>query len=159
MQKHFRVKKGFMGRKRSKSEKAEFKKRKADSSDEEEEEQQARRSEQRKKAKAASAIPTSTSISVHHLPAAEFSSEPICKQLWTGPMGEDPPSERLKAIRKQLGILVKGALELCPDPVQLGDPFLPPQFSAVFSNLGLRQPTPVQMQTWPAVLSGANTLW
>ena len=94
------------------------------------------------------------------LPPTDFSKlPPLCKSHWSGNPGEDPPSEELKTQRKEIGVLVKGNLHLCPPPIlNLHDPFLPPAFSKIFHSLGLSKPSPIQMQCWPAVLAGANIL-
>jgi superfamily II DNA/RNA helicase len=94
------------------------------------------------------------------LPPANFSSlKDFTKFHWGGEAGEDPPSEKLKTLRKEIGVLVKGNLLLCPPPVlTLHDEFLPSPFSKVFHSLGLSTPSPIQMQCWPAALAGANIL-
>ncbi len=81
------------------------------------------------------------------------------RDFWTGPPAEDPPSEALKLSRKERGILAKGVLRLCPPPVPNASARgLPDSFQAVFTQLRLSVPTPVQMQCWPAILAGANVL-
>ena len=94
------------------------------------------------------------------LPPANFSTlKDFTKFHWGGEAGEDPPSEKLKTLRKEIGVLVKGNLLLCPPPVlTLHDEFLPAPFSKVFHSLGLSTPSPIQMQCWPAALAGANIL-
>lgn len=94
------------------------------------------------------------------LPPANFSAlKEFTKFHWGGEAGEDPPSEKLKTLRKQIGVLVKGNLLLCPPPVlTLHDEYLPAPFSKVFHSLGLSTPSPIQMQCWPAALAGANIL-
>ena len=98
--------------------------------------------------------------SLQSMPPTDFSKlPPLCKSHWSGNPGEDPPSEELKTQRKEIGVLVKGNLHLCPPPIlNLYDPFLPPAFSKIFHSLGLSKPSPIQMQCWPAVLAGANIL-
>ena len=94
------------------------------------------------------------------LPPANFSTlKEFTKSHWGGEAGEDPPSEKLKTLRKEIGVLVKGNLLLCPPPVlTLHDEYLPAPFSKVFHSLGLSTPSPIQMQCWPATLAGANIL-
>ena len=94
------------------------------------------------------------------LPPANFSTlKDFTKSHWGGEAGEDPPSEKLKTLRKEIGVLVKGNLLLCPPPVlTLHDEYLPAPFSKVFHSLGLSTPSPIQMQCWPAALAGANIL-
>ena len=108
--------------------------------------------------------------SVTHVPAAPTplvalpppdltQFKPFSKAHWSGNPGEDPPSEELKTQRKEIGVLVKGNLLLCPPPIiTLHDAFLPPAFSKIFHSLGLSIPSPIQMQCWPAALAGANIL-
>ena len=89
----------------------------------------------------------------------DISAEPFDKCFWLGQPAVIPVSEELKLTRKSLGILVRGALHLCPSPVKsASDDGLPPIFEKFFSFLKYNSPTSVQMQCWPAILSGANVL-
>lgn len=73
--------------------------------------------------------------------------------FWDGAHGEDPPSESLKETRKGLGILVRGELRLCPQPVEtVDDKNLPVHFSQVFKSLGFDKPSPIQKQCWPGTV-------
>jgi superfamily II DNA or RNA helicase len=68
-------------------------------------------------------------------------------------------SEELKLQRKSLGILVKGALSLCPAPVTSFDhPSYPDSFKKILSKANITLPTPIQMQCLPAILNGCNVL-
>ncbi|KAJ1433674.1 P-loop containing nucleoside triphosphate hydrolase protein [Ochromonadaceae sp. CCMP2298] len=81
------------------------------------------------------------------------------KTFWAGGLGEDPPSEALKLLRKDIGVLVKGNIINCPAPVSdLQSEFIPKRFAIICGNLGVTKPSPVQMQCWPAILNGANLL-
>lgn len=104
--------------------------------------------------------PATSAIPLVPLPIANFADlPPFLKAHWSGSPGEDFPSEELKTRRKDIGVLVKGNLKLCPPPVlTLHDPFLPQSFSKIFYSLGLSTPSPIQMQCWPAALAGANIL-
>jgi superfamily II DNA/RNA helicase len=95
------------------------------------------------------------------LEAPTFAETEFRKNFWNGNPGEEPPSSELKAERQRLGILVKGCgnLNLCPAPiVSCGNDGLPPEFQIVFNKLSFQTPSLVQMQCWPAILSGANVL-
>ena len=104
--------------------------------------------------------PATPAIPLVPLPLANFAElAPFLKAHWSGSPGEDFPSEELKTQRKDIGVLVKGNLKLCPPPVlTLHDPYLPQSFSKIFHSLGLSTPSPIQMQCWPAALAGANIL-
>ena len=110
--------------------------------------------------KSVNSAPPQPSTPLVPLPSADFSKlPPFSKCHWSGGPGEDPPSEELKTQRKEIGVLVKGNLHLCPPPIMtLHDSFLPPAFSKIFHSLGLSKPSPIQMQCWPAALAGANIL-
>jgi len=107
----------------------------------------------------AAAAPT-PGTPIASLPPPKFSNLPtFSKSHWTGAPGEVQPSEELKTQRKDIGVLVKGNLQLCPPPVTtLHDTYLPAAFSQIFHSLGLSTPSPIQMQCWPAALCGANIL-
>ena len=94
------------------------------------------------------------------LPTPDFSGlPPFVRCHWKGDKGEDPPGDALKTLRKSIGVLVRGNLQLCPPPiVDINSSSLPVAFSKVFLQLGLTKPSPIQMQCWPAALSGANVL-
>lgn len=84
----------------------------------------------------------------------------IDKDFWTGARTDLDTMEDLKSARKTLGILVKGpGHENCPPPiVSVSDAGVPISFAAVFNKLRLTVPTLVQLQAWPAILSGNNVL-
>lgn len=87
------------------------------------------------------------------------SSHELKLNYWTGPVGEEAPSEELKALRKTLGVNVKGNLALCPPPIaSLPCPHLPSEISSTLSALEFPTLTPVQQQCLPAALSGSNLL-
>jgi superfamily II DNA/RNA helicase len=90
----------------------------------------------------------------------DFSTaDAFMKTFWAGGLGEDPPSEALKLVRKDIGVLVKGNIINCPAPVSdLSSDFLPKRFATICANLGVKRPSPVQMQCWPAILNGSNLL-
>lgn len=114
----------------------------------------------RKKHKKRKVEHTQTSLSSKDLPrfVSVCALPPLQKNHWTGNAPENPPSDQLKALRKSLNILVKGDMP-CPPPVTtLQDAGIPPQFGAIFQQLHLSTPTPVQMQCWPAALAGCNIL-
>ena len=110
--------------------------------------------------KSLKSAPAAPAIPLVPLPPANFADlAPFSKDFWTGNPGEDPPSDELKILRKQIGVLVKGNLQQCPQPVlTLHDAFLPAAFPKIFHSLGLSTPSPIQMQCWPAALAGANIL-
>lgn len=104
-------------------------------------------------------INSSTSIAGSDLIRSAYSTHEFNKNFWNGPVGENPPSEELKKTRQACGINVKGNLELCPPPsLTIENSFLPNEFVEIFKILHLVNPTPVQMQCWPSLLSGANVL-
>lgn len=105
--------------------------------------------------------PGQTSISVNKLPKQDFSClGSFQKSFWTGPPGEDPPSEALKSQRKALGVLCRGLLAGCPPPILDGitSTGLPPSFAEFFKYVSLKTPSVVQKQCWPAALAGLNIL-
>ena len=107
--------------------------------------------------------PGQTSISINKLPKQDFSSglgSSFQKNFWTGPAGEDPPSEALKSQRKALGVLCRGLLAGCPPPILDGitSTGLPPSFAEFFKYVSLKTPSVVQKQCWPAALAGLNIL-
>ena len=109
----------------------------------------------KKKAK----IGNSSSFANSKLQVPMFKNITLNKMLWTGPAGEQIPSEELKAKRKLIGINAKGNLSLCPPPVDtMNDTGIPDSFRYVFKQLSHTFPTSVQKQCWPSVLSGANVL-
>jgi superfamily II DNA/RNA helicase len=84
---------------------------------------------------------------------------PFTKKFWTGPGGEEQPSEALKSIRKEIGVLVKGNLAQCPAPVDsIHSSSLPKSFVSVCAAHKVTKPSAVQKQCWPAILYGANLL-
>jgi superfamily II DNA/RNA helicase len=86
-------------------------------------------------------------------------SPPFEKNFWLGEEGDDEPSDELKAQRKEIGVLVKGNLKMCPAPVMtIQSSSLPKSFAKVCASHGVTKPSPVQMQCWPPVLYGANVL-
>lgn len=82
------------------------------------------------------------------------------KAFWLGPPGEDEPSAQVKEQRKNLGILVKGKrLSLCPAPLtELSDTGLTPEALKLLTSLNITKPSVIQMQAWPAILSGSDVL-
>ena len=88
-----------------------------------------------------------------------FSSNPILKNNWKGDPGQENPSDDLKLMRRNIGVLVRGNLGNCPPPIaEITHPSLPSSFAKVFQTLKLSQPTAIQMQCWPAVMAGSNVL-
>lgn len=88
-----------------------------------------------------------------------FSQTPFKKIFWTGEKGQNPPSESVKQIRKQLGVVVRGRLDLCPTPIHdTSEKFFPREMEKAFTIMGFRIPSSVQQQCWPAILCGANLL-
>ena len=106
--------------------------------------------------------PGQTSISISRLPKHDFGSsteQAFHKSFWTGPPGEDPPSETLKAQRKTIGVLCRGLLAACPPPIDsITSCGLPPSFAEFFKHASLKKPSVVQQQCWPAALAGLNIL-
>jgi hypothetical protein len=85
--------------------------------------------------------------------------KPFHKNNWTGMPGECEPSEELKQKRKSIGVVVKGNLAGCPPPVfSSADNQLPDVIQNYFANNHLKSPTPIQQQSWPAILQGSNVL-
>jgi superfamily II DNA/RNA helicase len=99
-------------------------------------------------------------INDEDLPEPDFSElQPFERCFWTGAAGQDPPSDDLKEIRKAIGVNVRGLLDQCPPPVAtVPSDHLPDCFSAIFAQLKLARPSPIQQQCWPAILAGANVL-
>jgi superfamily II DNA/RNA helicase len=96
----------------------------------------------------------------YRLPPASYTiTDIIEKNLWNGVEGSNNPSDELKSQRKDLGIVIRGNLLGCPPPVtDVQDENLPALFRSVLSHFRIVRPTPIQMQCWPAVLSGTNVL-
>lgn len=98
----------------------------------------------------------------YNLPVPDWTSllqSPVNNNVWIGSVGEDPPSEELKLARKNIGVNVKGNLTKCPAPIlSVEDAALPSIFKQYFAHHGLSNPTSVQQQCWPCILSGANVL-
>lgn len=90
----------------------------------------------------------------------DFSTfEPISKRFWVGEDGEAEPSEELKSLRKEIGVLVKGNIQCCPAPIlSITSPSLPTVFATICSSQGISKPSSVQMQCWPSILYGADLL-
>jgi hypothetical protein len=83
------------------------------------------------------------------------------KCFWNGPQGEHAPSDSLKAQRMQLGILVKGKrLDLCPPPCDdiFSNINIDCDVNAYLKRLNIDKPSVIQMQAWPALLSGSDVL-
>ena len=84
---------------------------------------------------------------------------PFNKAFWQGQPGNAEPTEQLKSQRRDIGVLVKDNLELCPPPLtSLEDAVIPPQFLTVCKELKISQPRPIQMQGWPCILNGSDVL-
>ena len=100
-------------------------------------------------------------INAKSLPTQSFDGlSSIVKHFWVGPVPDETPSTELKESRKRNGILVKGSVHLCPPQIEtLQSDLLPTSFKKVFVQLGLKQPSTVQSQAWPAILYGANVTW
>ena len=99
-------------------------------------------------------------ITAESLPSPDFSGlQPFSKSFWTGPAGEESPSDELKELRKSIGVNVKGQLQQCPPPaLTAASAGLPAAFASSFDKLKMTTPSAVQMQCWPALLAGANVL-
>jgi ATP-dependent RNA helicase DDX5/DBP2 len=85
------------------------------------------------------------------------------RNFWTGKKGEASPiSDHLKSLRKSIGVKVIGNnLSACPPPIsEFNADGIPKCFGEILSTWDnpIVQPTPVQMQCWPAILSGNNIL-
>lgn len=103
--------------------------------------------------------PRSLRKSADQLKTDFTNAEPFTKRFWTGNDGEEQPSEELKALRKEIGVLVKGNLKCCPAPIDsIDSPHLPKAFPVVCAAHGVKKPSAVQMQCWPPILYGANVL-
>ncbi|CAE7205145.1 ddx17, partial [Symbiodinium pilosum] len=85
---------------------------------------------------------------------------PLKRCFWPETVPEGEPDDALKMKRKSLGIKVRGSP--IPPPVEtLSDSLLPPAFGLFFKGARggkLVKPTPIQMQVWPAALSGVDVL-
>jgi superfamily II DNA/RNA helicase len=94
------------------------------------------------------------------LPTPDWSSlQPFKRNIWSGPSGEENPSEELKLLRKSIGVNVKGNVASCPPPVlDVQNEHLPAIFATYFTSHSLTKPTTVQQQCWPCLLTGANVL-
>eukprot|EP00329_Picozoa_sp_Boothbay-MS584-11_P002421 22920_2 len=86
-----------------------------------------------------------------------FWKEPPAPAMgWRQSIAGEPNLTALKAVRKSLGMVVKGD---CPPPIsEVDDPALDPLFGQFFSDMGFREPSRVQRQCWPAALTGADVL-
>ena len=123
-----------------------------ESSDEEEDRPQQKKQQKDKQQ-------SSGSFTTKLKPVVFDNLESVQKMLWTGAAAELAPSDELKALRKHIGVNVKGNLALCPPPADsLTTPGFPPVFSQLFGQLSYTFMTAVQKQCWPAILSGANVL-
>jgi ATP-dependent RNA helicase DDX5/DBP2 len=81
------------------------------------------------------------------------------RTFWAGNPPSEVVSDDLKLQRKDLGILVKGSLHLCPHPViSFDDRSFPESFQKVLQKANILTPTPIQMQCIPAILNGCNVL-
>jgi superfamily II DNA/RNA helicase len=81
------------------------------------------------------------------------------RNFWTGTPPSAVISDELKLKRKELGILAKGSLHLCPHPViSFDDHSFPQSFHKVLQKSNIVTPTPIQMQCIPAILNGCNVL-
>lgn len=86
-------------------------------------------------------------------------AEPFQRVFWKGASGEENPSEELKILRKEIGVLVKGRVGSCPPPVlTVSDEGLPKSFGKFCTAQNIFKPSVVQKQCWPAILNGANVL-
>ena len=84
---------------------------------------------------------------------------PFNKNFWTGPSGEDPPSEALKLLRKTIGVVVRGPSAHSPPPISTFDDIsLPVAFNSIMRDLKCKTPSTVQKQCWPIIMTGANVL-
>jgi hypothetical protein len=88
------------------------------------------------------------------------SLSPFCRNFWTGSVSSDMSIDDLKQLRKSIHVLVKGkAIDQCPPPVlNLSAPGIPNTFKEFLHKVNISNPTTVQMQSWPALLSGLNIL-
>lgn len=81
------------------------------------------------------------------------------RNFWGGSPPLSVISDELKRKRKLLGILVKGAVHLCPNPVESYDESsIPESFRKVLQKSHITIPTAIQMQCIPAILHGCNVL-
>lgn len=114
-----------------------------------------------KKPKTDSAGKRGTSFDIGALQKCDWSNlSPFRSFFWRGECGSDSPSDDIKMLRKNLGILVKGALRLCPPPIKdTTDTGLPDKFiTEFFKYRSLQRPSPIQSQCWPAIFSSASLL-
>lgn len=80
-------------------------------------------------------------------------------RLWAGPPGEENPSEETKLLRKSIGVNVRGHCQDSPPPlISLLSEFLPPLFNTYCQQNHIRELTPIQKQSWPSILNGANII-
>lgn len=127
------------------------KKRKRDDSDESDDENEQKKGNDKKKAQ--------VSTNIYKSPNKSWSRATFKTNFWQGPPGEEIPSEELKELRKSVGILARNNLDRCPPPITtLDHDQLPPLFRDYCRNQSIIIPSAVQMQTWPAAMSGANVL-
>lgn len=82
--------------------------------------------------------------------------DPIARQVWTGQ--PNPPDEHTsQAWREKTEVIVEG--EQIPPPIlSFQNANLPGGFLRKFVELGFSEPTPIQAQGWPMVLSGRDVV-
>ena len=89
----------------------------------------------------------------------EISNHELKLSYWTGKPGKDPVSEDLKALRKSIGVNVRGNVGLCPPPLDsTNSNDIPAGITKVLEILSFKDLTAVQRQCIPAILNGANLL-
>lgn len=80
-------------------------------------------------------------------------------KLWTGPPGEEVPSEETKQLRKSIGVNVRGECKDAPAPVlSLESEYLPEMFKNYCQQHHIVNLTSIQKQSWPSILNGANII-
>lgn len=138
---------------------AERKKRKRPDSDEEEEREELEK-KRLKKEEEAKKNNNLTKFDFDALESNYNQNLVIEKNLWPNTPAEGYElTEELKLARKSIGVNVKGNTQFCPPPITcIDDPNLPSVFKKYFQLKEINSPTPIQQQSWPAILSGNNTL-
>eukprot|EP01038_Epipyxis_sp_PR26KG_P011026 gene11026-14807_t len=86
----------------------------------------------------------------------QISSHSFKKCFWIAL--ELDKDEDIKLIRKSIGVTVKGNIISCPPPLKSIADIYPFFSQNLFSHFKISEPTPVQNQCWPALLSGCNVI-
>jgi hypothetical protein len=82
------------------------------------------------------------------------------KKFFWNKLFHEPLTDELKAKRKSLGIHVRGPRsDCCPPPIEkIETSNMPIECISYLNRLGFNTPSPIQMQSWPAILSGNDII-